>query len=259
MSETSFSSFSRPQGDGDNQRNQSLTRRWLLALALSLGMHLVFWGIRLAIPVAEVPRTDPSQTMMVSLTPAPTKSNTSESKSNGAPEQTPPEPVKAKPPSQPKAKTRPVTPKPVPRTIEEPTYPQATDTRPLEPPKESGASAPAPAPASGKSQSSAPSSESSPGHFEGPKLNADYLHNPRPDYPVQAKRMGWEGRVVLRVEVLANGSAGVVSIAKTSGHDLLDEAALEAVRRWKFVPAKRDGIAVNSSVNVPINFNLKNE
>lgn len=71
--------------------------------------------------------------------------------------------------------------------------------------------------------------------------------------------MGWEGRVVLRVEVLANGSAGVVSIAKTSGHDLLDEAALEAVRRWKFVPAKRDGIAVNSSVNVPINFNLKNE
>lgn len=71
--------------------------------------------------------------------------------------------------------------------------------------------------------------------------------------------MGWEGRVVLRVEVLADGSAGAVSVAKSSGHEALDDAALEAVRRWKFVPAKRDGAAVNSSVNVPINFNLKNE
>jgi protein TonB len=65
--------------------------------------------------------------------------------------------------------------------------------------------------------------------------------------------------VLLRVQILADGSAGSVSVAKTSGFESLDEAALAAVRRWKFVPAKRDGNPVESVVNVPINFNLKTE
>lgn len=92
--------------------------------------------------------------------------------------------------------------------------------------------------------------------YEGPKVNAAYLHNPRPDYPEMAKRRQWEGKVILRVQVLASGRAGQVTIAGSSGHEILDEAALEAVRNWHFVPAKRGDQPVDSVVNVPINFNL---
>ncbi len=56
--------------------------------------------------------------------------------------------------------------------------------------------------------------------------------------------------------MLANGTAAAVSVATSSGHEVLDEAALEAVHRWHFVPAKGGGQAVDSVVNVPINFNL---
>ena len=71
-----------------------------------------------------------------------------------------------------------------------------------------------------------------------------------------AKRRQWEGRVGLKVQVLANGSAGAVSVETTSGHEILDQAALEAVRKWRFVPAKRGGQPIDSWVKVPINFNL---
>lgn len=50
--------------------------------------------------------------------------------------------------------------------------------------------------------------------------------------------------------------ASQVSVASSSGHDLLDDAAVEAVNHWHFVPAKRGGQPVDSWVNVPINFNL---
>jgi protein TonB len=58
------------------------------------------------------------------------------------------------------------------------------------------------------------------------------------------------------VRVLADGKASQVSIASSSGHEVLDEAAVEVVSQWHFVPAKRGGQAVESWVNVPINFNL---
>ena len=92
--------------------------------------------------------------------------------------------------------------------------------------------------------------------YEGPKANAAYLHNPKPLYPAMAKRQQWEGKVILKVKVLASGAASEVSIQTTSGHEILDEAALEAVRQWHFVPAKRGGQPVDSWVGVPINFNL---
>jgi periplasmic protein TonB len=123
--------------------------------------------------------------------------------------------------------------------------------------KEAPASPPAAPPAATQPGPSAAASPA--GHYEGPRINADYLHNPRPEYPHSAKRAGQEGRVLLRVQILADGTAGNVSVAKTSGFETLDEAALAAVRKWKFVPAKRDGNPVESVVNVPINFNLKTE
>ena len=243
------------RGNPTNLRNENSQQRWFLALVASLFAHVLFWGLRQAIPAPDAPKLDLPQSITVTLTPAATPSNPAESKGQTA-AKAPPEPSKPKTPPKPKA----ILPKPVVQKTEQPTPPKQLETHSPEPAQMPAAPTPTQAaPAIPKAPSGAPSAEPPSGHFEGPKLNADYLHNPRPDYPAQAKRMGWEGRVVLRVEVLADGSAGAVSVAKSSGHEALDDAALEAVRRWKFVPAKRDGAAVNSSVNVPINFNLKNE
>ena len=86
--------------------------------------------------------------------------------------------------------------------------------------------------------------------------NAAYLHNPAPDYPPIAQDQGWEGRVLLRVHVLPNGQPDSVDIRTSSGRKMLDAAALAAVRRWIFVPAKRGDEAVDGWVNVPIDFKL---
>ncbi|MFL9865470.1 energy transducer TonB [Paraburkholderia fungorum] len=86
--------------------------------------------------------------------------------------------------------------------------------------------------------------------------NAAYLHNPAPDYPPIAQDQGWEGHVLLRVHVLPNGKPDSVDIRTSSGRKMLDDAALAAVRRWSFVPAKRGDEAVDGWVNVPIDFKL---
>jgi len=80
--------------------------------------------------------------------------------------------------------------------------------------------------------------------------------NPKPIYPPYARRRGIEGRVVLRVEVTAHGTAGAIAVVESSRHDALDAAAIKAVRHWRFHPAERDGAAVPSRVQVPVLFRL---
>jgi len=82
------------------------------------------------------------------------------------------------------------------------------------------------------------------------------LNNPKPPYPLAARRHGAEGRVVLRAQVLEDGRCAEVRIVRSSGHALLDESALSTVRRWRFVPATRAGTPVAASVDVPISFRL---
>lgn len=91
-----------------------------------------------------------------------------------------------------------------------------------------------------------------------PVFHADYLDNPAPAYPALSRRLGEQGRVMLRVQVEADGLPTSVEVRTSSGFERLDQAALEAVRRWKFVPAKLGDKAVSASVVVPIAFNLKN-
>jgi TonB family protein len=87
---------------------------------------------------------------------------------------------------------------------------------------------------------------------------ARYAKNPAPDYPAEARLRGEEGTVVVRVLVAADGSVRWVEIAKSSGFDLLDQQALRTVRtRWRFVAARRKGVAVDSWVLVPIRFVLR--
>jgi len=84
-----------------------------------------------------------------------------------------------------------------------------------------------------------------------------YMHNPKPAYPRAARRRGEEGTVMLLVEVLSNGRVGRVDVEKSSGFELLDGAAVKAVRRWRFVPAKKGLTPVSARVRIPVEFNLK--
>lgn len=84
-----------------------------------------------------------------------------------------------------------------------------------------------------------------------------YERNPKPAYPEAARRRGYQGTVILLVLVLRDGSPGWVQIAKGSGYTLLDEAAKEAVARWRFVPALLGEEPVEMEVEVPILFKLE--
>lgn len=81
--------------------------------------------------------------------------------------------------------------------------------------------------------------------------------NRPPHYPEMARRNGWTGLCMVRVGVTAQGRAGSVSLARSSGHGVLDQAALTAVRKWKFSPRMVRGQAVACTVEVPVNFSLR--
>lgn len=89
-----------------------------------------------------------------------------------------------------------------------------------------------------------------------PQYSGAGLSNAAPRYPYLARRQSQEGRVVLRVQVTADGAAAAVRLRQSSGYRLLDEAAVEAVKKWRFVPAIRAGAPVAGSVDVPVSFKL---
>lgn len=90
-----------------------------------------------------------------------------------------------------------------------------------------------------------------------PVSDADYLHNPPPAYPRMSRRLGEQGTVLLRVFISAEGRAEKADIRTSSGYARLDEAALETVQRWRYVPGKRAGQPEAMWFNVPINFVLE--
>ncbi|MCD4503757.1 energy transducer TonB [Chromobacterium piscinae] len=90
-----------------------------------------------------------------------------------------------------------------------------------------------------------------------PQSRGGYLNNPPPAYPTVSREEGEEGTVRLRVLVSAQGAAQEVSVHDSSGFPRLDRAALAAVKRWRFTPAKRGGEAIAYPFIVPIEFSLK--
>ncbi|MFJ4395210.1 energy transducer TonB [Pseudomonas sp. NPDC089396] len=152
----------------------------------------------------------------------------------------PPPPLVDELAAKPKPKPKP---KPLPKPVaKQPPKPQP---KPVE--------APPPAPVAAP----APPAPPAPAPVTPPSANAAYLKNPAPEYPQMALRRGWEGTVLLRVEVLASGKPGQIQIQKSSGRDALDAAALAAVKRWSFVPAKQGDVAQAGWVSVPIDFKLR--
>ncbi len=84
-----------------------------------------------------------------------------------------------------------------------------------------------------------------------------YRFNDPPEYPNLARRRGWEGTVLLEVEVSSDGWVGSVRVHTTSSFDLLDNAALDAVRKWQFKPGMKGDQPVAMQVLVPVHFVLK--
>lgn len=95
-----------------------------------------------------------------------------------------------------------------------------------------------------------------PASYSPARFNAAYLHNPAPVFPSLSRRMGEEGKVLLRVKVSAAGQPVAVDLEKGSNFERLDDAARHAVARWRFVPARRGDEAVEGTVIVPIVFRL---
>jgi protein TonB len=163
----------------------------------------------------------------------------------------PPQPAPAEEPKpEPKPKPKPE-PKPKPRPVEQQPAEPAPQAEP-----EVAEEAPA-APDAASSESAQPAAAPPGLPDRDPDYQAAYLKNPPPAYPMVARRMGWQGRVVLNVEVLASGLPGQVKLHQGSGHDVLDNAALKAVRNWRFVAARQGGQAVTKWFLIPIPFILK--
>lgn len=220
----------------------------ILLSALVLLLHL--WGGLWLLSPNETPITPAKPLMMeVSMitmsTPKP---------SLAPPPPAPPLPVKKPEPIKPQVK-------PMPKKLP-PIVRKAPDVTPAEVAPTEKVVEPQPAaPISTSAQTSTTSNSKATTETEEPfteaNFRANYASNPKPEYPAIAKSRDWQGKVMLRVQVSAEGLSDSVQVEKSSGHDLLDECAVDAVKRWRFIPAKRGETSVASSVLVPINFSLR--
>jgi periplasmic protein TonB len=103
----------------------------------------------------------------------------------------------------------------------------------------------------------APAAPVAPPRLELPSSDAQYFQNPKPAYPAISKRLGEQGKVVVRVLIGPDGTAQKAEIRQSSGFERLDQAALNTVLAWRYVPGKRGGVPESMWFNVPINFVLE--
>ncbi len=194
-----------------------------IVVGLHVGVFLLIMAAKTIAPqIMEMP-------LIVDLLPAPEIESEPEAKPLPVAK---PEPIKQKPVPVPKA----------PAPVLETTSSEApAENAPVAPPQVAEPTPPAPA---------APA-------ISQARFDADYLRNPPPPYPPLSRRMGEEGKVVLRVSVNPQGTADAIEVRTSSGSNRLDESALKTVRNWKFIPAKRGDVAVQSWVLVPIIFKLE--
>lgn len=168
----------------------------------------------------------------------------------------PPKPTPKPPPPPKKAVTPPPPIVPVPQQIVVPESVPAparieAPAPPPEPPKPVEAPPP-PAPV----VAAPPPPPPPPAPVVPPNFNAAYLSNPPPAYPVVSRRQGEEGKVMVRVFVSGEGLPQKLELHTSSGFARLDDAAMETIRRWKFVPARQGNQTVAAWVIVPIVFTL---
>jgi len=202
-----------------------------LLIAAALHGAVLFYPLQLAIGKLDMP---PPSAIMVRLVEA-----------VSAPAVAPPKPQAPAPQptvNQPRERAMP-TPRPVLAMTPEQAAPAVFSVP-------AAAAPPAPPVASAAPATTAPATVSA------ARFDAAYLQNPAPKYPPLSRRLGEEGKVLLKVRVSADGLPAAVELERSSSFERLDEAARQVVAHWRFVPAKRGDVAIEASVIVPIVFRL---
>jgi len=93
--------------------------------------------------------------------------------------------------------------------------------------------------------------------IELPSSSGGYLNNPPPPYPPLSKRLGEQGKVVVRALIEVNGAASKAEVRSSSGYERLDRAAVQTVLQWRYTPGKRAGAAEAMWFDIPITFVLE--
>ncbi len=220
-----------------------MDRRFLIVTAV-VGFHLLgLWALQtgllrraveLVIPVQVLAELIEAPQPRVEPAPAPPA---------------PPVPIPRQPPA----------PKPVVRPAPQPVAPATPDPAPQPP---SAVTTPQPittdtAPPTPEVATPAPPAPPAPPRIDLPSSSAEYLNNPPPPYPPLSKRLGEQGRVVIRARIETDGTASQAEIRTSSGYERLDQAALQTVKRWRYVPGKRGGVPEAMWFNIPIHFVLE--
>lgn len=210
-----------------------------LAAALA-GHGLLLWGLTSLVAPAAIP-TSPATPLQVRWLDAPTAAPTAEP----VPPPTRPQPAQA-------------VARPTPAPTPAPAPPEAAAPR-VPPPAAPPAAAEAEAVAAPSAPPAPPAAATPPAApvVTAARFDADYLQNPAPPYPSLSRKLGEQGRVLLRAHVQSDGRAATVEIRQSSGSPRLDAAALDTVRRWRFVPARQGEQTVASWVLIPISFRLE--
>lgn len=117
-------------------------------------------------------------------------------------------------------------------------------TLPEPPPEPAEVAVPQPAP---------PAPLAPPSVVSGGNLGTRMVAGAPPRYPIECRRKREQGTVVLALTVGIDGAVSAIAIARSSGHEALDKAALAAVRKWRWSPTMRDGkpVMVKGQVEIP--------
>ncbi|GAB7128495.1 hypothetical protein JCM19000A_30020 [Silvimonas sp. JCM 19000] len=210
-----------------------------IRLGVVSGAHLLVIGALLH-TVQATPPVPPKEIIVTLETPAPLPVV--------APPQ--PKPKIQPPPPQPQPRPvvkhqpvlKPIAPIPVARPDEVATEPQQPKAEPVAPPT------PAAPPAPARPAEPAPISQ--------PRVDANANGNVKPPYPAISRKLAEEGTVMLEIYVRADGLVGDLRVKQSSGYSRLDNSALEAVRKWKFTPARQNGQPIALWYVMPVKFSL---
>lgn len=172
-----------------------------------------------------------------------------------APAPTPPQPA----PAQPQPVARPAT-TPAPAALPAATQAEPSPNAPTATLAQPSPATPASAAVAADTPQATPASTApapAPAKVELPNASASYLNNPKPPYPALSKRLGEEGKVVVRAWIDTNGRATQAEIKTSSGYDRLDQTALQTVLNWRYIPGQRAGVPEAMWFNIPLNFVLE--
>lgn len=213
--------------------------RRLFIVAAVIGFHVLgLWALQVGLLRRAVELVVPVAVMAELIEPP---------QPQVTPEPTPPKPQPAPKPVAPVERV--LKQAPMPLAIPDPTPAPAAPMGVVSAP-------PLPQPAVTEAVAAAPVAPPAPPQVELPSSDASYLNNPPPPYPPLSKRLGEQGRVMVRVHISADGIATRAEVQKSSGFPRLDDTAVQTVLRWRYVPGKRAGVPEAMWYSVPINFVL---